>query len=273
MANPEQTQQMTDETIRLANKINDIIKNYKKTTADAFEISAILTILKMEQDITIEKEVEKPQGIDYINETESIKYTVKKGDKVLFSCGLDYNPFIKMINGTYRLKKDDKSFTEKREVRLEKHTGINTVFSEITKMYDEQEQKKEANTQQPNKQNEEKKLDPFLKDLMIQLIHSNAVRINAHMAVSDSCDEGDYEILGNDGKVLFRFTVNPYTMRVFRNNEIIAECHIEPIRDGENDDIRISDKAMFELFQEIYLKHENSTKTQQYAIINSKTLR
>lgn len=92
------------------------------------------------------------------------------------------------------------------------------------------------------------------------------VKIVAIDAISETNDEGHYQLVDANGKILYEVLINPYTVRLLQNDKIIARCNIEPIRGELYDSIVFTDSSMQEVCESVTIRYE-----QQKEIIHKQT--
>ena len=92
------------------------------------------------------------------------------------------------------------------------------------------------------------------------------VKIVAIDAISDTNDEGHYQLVDTNGKILYEVLINPYTVRLLQNDKIIARCNIEPIRGELYDNIVFTDSSMQEVCESVIIRYD-----QQKEIIHKQT--
>lgn len=91
------------------------------------------------------------------------------------------------------------------------------------------------------------------------------VRITATQTINDTSDEGHYKLVDAHGKILFEVLINPYTLRILRQDKIIARCHITPIRGEMYDEAEFSDKNAEDIAYTIITQYDKFYSNQRLA--------
>lgn len=93
--------------------------------------------------------------------------------------------------------------------------------------------------------------DEMRREVIDTIRHKNTL-ISGDPVISDTSDAGDYRVTDTKGKVLFELFINPYTIRLFKGDKLVAETHIVVNRGNSQyeDEIMIPDSNMEDVVYE-----------------------
>ncbi len=82
-------------------------------------------------------------------------------------------------------------------------------------------------------------------------------------AISDTSDDGHYQLIDSKGNILYEILITPYTIRILENNKTIARCYVQVTRSELEDEITFPDTEIYNLMSDIYWSSQDQQKKSQ----------